>query len=117
RRGARVLGAAGMSATARPVALVTGASRGIGAETAKLLAAAGYDVGINYRRDAEGAQAVLEQIAAAGGSAWICRADVASEDEVKAMFAAVDARGAPLKALVNNAAVLFPQTTLDGIGA
>ena len=106
-----------MSATARPVALVTGASRGIGAETAKLLAAAGYDVGINYRRDAEGAQAVQAEIVAAGGSAWTCRADVASEDEVKDMFAAVDARGGPLKALVNNAAVLFPQTTVDGIGA
>ena len=86
--------------------LVTGASRGIGAATALLAAARGYRVGVNYVSDERAAQAVCASITAAGGHALPLKADVAREDEVLAMFAAIDAQGIPLTALVNNAGVV-----------
>lgn len=103
-----------MSGAERGIALVTGGGRGIGAATAKRLAAAGYDVAVNYRRDGDAAGAVLEAIADAGGRGFAVPGDIADEDALRDVFARVDARGR-LAALVNNAAILFPQTTLDGI--
>ena len=85
--------------------LVTGASRGIGAAVARLGAAAGYSVCVNYRSDAAAADAVVREIEAAGGHALAVQADVAREAEVERLFAAVDAALPPLAALVNNAAV------------
>lgn len=86
--------------------LVTGASRGIGAATAVLAAARGYTVGVNYVRDETAAHAVCATITAAGGQAVALRGDVAREDDVLAMFAAIDRVGQPLTALVNNAGVV-----------
>ena len=86
--------------------LVTGASRGIGAATALLAAARGYTVAVNYVSDEAAARAVCAQIGAAGGRALLLKGDVAEEDEVLAMFAALDASGLPLTALVNNAGVV-----------
>jgi NAD(P)-dependent dehydrogenase (short-subunit alcohol dehydrogenase family) len=86
--------------------LVTGASRGIGAATAALLAARGHVVGVNFTRDEAAATAVCDRITAAGGRALALRGDVASEDDVLAMFAAVDGHGVPLTGLVNNAGVV-----------
>lgn len=106
-----------MSAAPRGIALVTGGGRGIGAACARRLARAGYDVGINYRRDADAAAALCADIEDAGGSAFLVTADVADEDQVLAMFRAVDARPAPLTALVNNAGILDRQTTFDAISA
>ena len=83
--------------------LVTGGGRGIGAAVARLGAARGYAVCVNYRRDAAAAEAVVAAIAAAGGRALAVQADVAREDEVERLFAAVDAALPPLTALVNNA--------------
>jgi NAD(P)-dependent dehydrogenase (short-subunit alcohol dehydrogenase family) len=83
--------------------LVTGGGRGIGAAVARLGAARGYTVCVNYRRDAAAAEAVVAAIAAAGGRALAVQADVAREDEVERLFAAVDAALPPLTALVNNA--------------
>ena len=89
-----------------PCMLVTGASRGIGAATALLGAARGYTVAVNYVADKTAALEVCARITASGGAAFAVQADVAKEDEVLAMFAALDARGLPLTALVNNAGVV-----------
>jgi NAD(P)-dependent dehydrogenase (short-subunit alcohol dehydrogenase family) len=87
--------------------LVTGGGRGIGAAVARLGGARGYAVCVNYRSDAGAAEAVVAQIAAAGGRALAVQADVAREAEVERLFAAVDAAQdsgwPPLTALVNNA--------------
>ncbi|MBX9816836.1 MAG: SDR family oxidoreductase [Burkholderiaceae bacterium] len=88
------------------IALVTGASRGIGAATSLSLAQAGYAVAVNYRDNSLAADEVVRQIRAQGGNAIAVKADVAVEAEVLAMFAKVDAKLGTLTALVNNAGVV-----------
>jgi len=83
--------------------LVTGGGRGIGAAVARLGAAAGFSVCVNYRSRSAAAEAVVAEITAAGGEALAVQADVAQESEVERLFAAVDAELPPLTALVNNA--------------
>ncbi len=84
-------------------AIVTGASRGIGAAIAKRLASDGYGVIVNYSADASGAESVVSAITGAGGRAVAVQADVASEDDVAAMFDRAAAQMGPVTALVNNA--------------
>jgi NAD(P)-dependent dehydrogenase (short-subunit alcohol dehydrogenase family) len=95
------------------VILVTGASRGIGAATALLAARKGYAVAVNYAVHAQAAEDVVTQIRAAGGRAMAVAADVAREDEVLAMFSAIDAQLGPLTALVNNAGVVDVAARVD----
>ncbi len=91
------------------VALVTGASRGIGAATAKLLAANGAAVAVNYREREDAARAVVDEILRGGGKAVALRADVRDEGEVRGMVEAAARRlGAPVDTLVVNAAIGFP---------
>ena len=85
------------------VVLVTGASRGIGAATARLAGARGYAVCVNYLASPDAARAIAGQVEEAGGRAMTFQADTASEDDVERLFAAVDARFGRLTALVNNA--------------
>ncbi|MBM5815031.1 MAG: 3-oxoacyl-[acyl-carrier-protein] reductase [Cyanobacteria bacterium K_Offshore_surface_m2_239] len=92
------------------VALVTGASRGIGRAIALELAAAGAEVVVNYARSEEAAAEVVETIAAAGGQAWAHRADVAREDEVEEMVREIVRRHGRIDVLVNNAGI-----TRDGL--
>ena len=87
------------------VALVTGASRGIGKAVAEVLGDAGFAVAVNYARSATAADDVARKIRAAGGSALTVRANVADADEVGAMFTFVRAELGPVGVLVNNAGI------------
>ncbi|WP_137152959.1 SDR family oxidoreductase [Devosia sp. FKR38] len=87
------------------IVLVTGGSRGIGAAIARLAAARGYGVLINYNSNATAAAAVCASIAAQGGRADMVAGDVSVEADVDAMFAAADRMGT-LAGLVNNAGVV-----------
>jgi len=95
------------------ILLVTGASRGIGAATARLAARAGWDVAVNYTRDATAAQAVAQEVRALGRRALVVQADVADEAQVLAMFEAVDAGLGRLSGLVNNAGVVDMPARVD----
>jgi NAD(P)-dependent dehydrogenase (short-subunit alcohol dehydrogenase family) len=102
------------SATAAaPVLLVTGGSRGIGAATALRAARAGWDVAINYTRDRAAADAVAAGVREAGRRALVVQADVSSEPDVLAMFAAVDEGLGRLTGLVNNAGVVDMPSRVD----
>ncbi|MFD9123725.1 SDR family oxidoreductase [Kitasatospora sp. NPDC059571] len=95
------------------VLVITGGGRGIGAATARLAAARGYRVCVNYRADEEAAAAVVSGIEAAGGIAMAVRADVSRAAEAARLFRAVDDELGPLTALVNNAGTLERQCRLD----
>ena len=96
--------------------LVTGASRGIGAACVWLLARDGYDVAINYARSADAADALAQEVRAAGRQAVTVKADVGIEAEVISMFRALDSEMPPLAGLVNNAGILFSKARLDEMG-
>jgi NAD(P)-dependent dehydrogenase (short-subunit alcohol dehydrogenase family) len=85
--------------------IVTGSGRGIGAATARLAAARGYAVCVNFASNRAAADALVGDIIDAGGEAFAQRADVARREEVAALFEAVDQRYGGLAGLVNNAGV------------
>ena len=87
------------------VAVVTGASKGIGAGIAKSFAAAGASVVVNYASSKEGAERVVKEITASGGKAIAVQGDVAKADDVKRLFAVTKKNFGKLDVLVNNAGV------------
>ena len=89
-------------------ALVTGASKGIGAGIARQLAAAGAAVVVNYASDRTGAEAVVRQINDAQGRALAVQADVAKSEDVRRLFSESQQAFGPLSILVNNAGVYQP---------
>ena len=102
-----------MTAFAPSVLLITGAGRGIGAATARLAAQRGWDVAVNYSRDAVAAEAVAAEVRALGRRAITVAADVADEAAVLAMFSRIDAELGRLAGLVNNAGIVAMKARLD----
>lgn len=92
------------------VLLVTGASRGIGAATARLAARRGWAVAVNFVANEAAAEGVVADIRAGGGKAIAVRADVSREADIVSMFARVDAELGPVSGLVNNTGVLERQS-------
>jgi len=82
---------------------VTGAAGGIGAATARALAGDGWPVGVNYRSDSEGADRVVAEIEADGGSATVLSGDLRADDAAEALFGELEQRFGPVLVLVNNA--------------
>src|SRR5258705_2898175 len=101
----------------QPVITITGGGRGIGAATARLAAARGYAVCVNYLHSREPGEAVVRQITARDGRAIAIQADISSEPDVLSLFRQVDSRLGRLSALVNNAATLEGQMRLDSMEA
>ena len=97
--------------------LITGSSRGIGAATARLAAAGGYTVCINYRENAAAADKVVQDIKAEGGNALAIQADVSVESDVVRMFEQIDRTFGTLDALVNNVGILELQMRLEQMDA
>ncbi len=97
------------------VMVVTGASRGIGAAVARRAAEDGWDVAVNYRGSREAADALAEELRNGGHRAFAVQADMASDDDVKRLFAEVDRELGPVDALINNAGVnhMAPITEFD----
>lgn len=93
------------------VAIVTGASRGIGAEIARRLAKDGYAVVVNYASNENDAAKVVSDIRQTFGQAVACRADVSSADEVKELFDNAEQELGPVTVVVNNAGVAAPKPT------
>ena len=102
-----------MPGSAPAVLLITGAGRGIGAATARMAARRGWDVAINYTRDAAAAEAVAAEVRALGRRAITVAADVADEPAVLAMFRRIDAELGRLSGLVNNAGIVAMKARLD----
>jgi NAD(P)-dependent dehydrogenase (short-subunit alcohol dehydrogenase family) len=95
--------------TSRKVLLITGASRGIGAATARLAARRGYAVCVNYRRARAEAEALVADLQAQGAAAIAVAADVSVEADVVRLFDTCDRELGPLSGLVNNAGILERQ--------
>lgn len=101
----------------RRILMITGGSRGIGAASARLAAAAGYDVCVNYAADEAAARQVVADVVAAGRRAVAVRGDVGSETDVGRLFEACDRELGPVSALLNNAGVVSPAGRVDAMDA
>jgi NAD(P)-dependent dehydrogenase (short-subunit alcohol dehydrogenase family) len=106
-----------MSATQKEALLVTGGGRGVGAAICRLGAEAGYRVAINYASNHNAANALVAEIAAAGGEALAIKGDVGVEPDVVAMFEVVDRAYGRLDAFVNNAGIVDVKARVDEMSA
>ena len=99
------------------VVVITGASRGIGAATARLFATENYAVCVNYREDTKSAYNIVDEIHELGGNSIAVQADISMETDVSRLFKTVDKELGRVSALVNNAGVLLPQMRLENMDA
>ena len=103
--------------TKKKVVIITGGSRGIGAETARLFAAKGYSVCINYLSNDEAANTLKDELSNLGSVCIAVKADVSVADDVTQLFETVDQELGPLSVLVNNAGILKTQSRFDAMSA
>jgi NAD(P)-dependent dehydrogenase (short-subunit alcohol dehydrogenase family) len=101
----------------RGTLIVTGASRGIGAAIAKLAGGRGFSVAVNFATGKVEAEAIAEQIVAAGGRACTIQADVAREEDVVGLFETAERKLGPIKGLVNNAGITGGFSRVDSVSA
>ncbi len=99
------------------VLIITGASRGIGAATARIAGRSGYVVCVNYLKNKAAAKQIVEEINADGGRALAVGADISREEEVVKLFCAVDDKLGKISALVNNAGILEKQMRIEDMNA
>lgn len=99
-----------------PLILITGGGRGVGAATARLAAAQGYDVAISFVSNEAAALAVAADVEAAGRRALPFRADSADPEQISQLFDAIDRDFGRIDVLVNNAAIIAQQSRLEDIG-
>lgn len=99
--------------TDKPVLLVTGGSRGIGAAICLLAAAKGWRVAVNYAANKAAADAVVSEIEAGGGEAFAIRGDVGNATDIVVMFEAVDKHFGRLDGLANNAGIVDAPARVD----
>ena len=99
------------------IVLITGASRGIGAATARLAAADRFNVAVNYRHDHTAAAGVVAEVEAAGRRAVAVKADMADEAQVTRLFATIDEKLGRLTHLVYNAGITGPLSRIEALGA
>ena len=97
------------------IALITGASRGIGAATAIVMAEQGYDICINYLSDDQAAQHVQSKVLAYGRRCVAIKADASDPEQVNSMYQQIDTELGCLSVLVNNTGILKTQTELVNI--
>lgn len=101
----------------RPVLLIAGGSRGIGAATAKLAGAAGYDVAVNYHSNANAAASVVAAIKSAGGTAVAVQGDMAVETDIGRVFEQVAGKFGPITHFVHSAGIVGKASRLDEASA
>jgi NAD(P)-dependent dehydrogenase (short-subunit alcohol dehydrogenase family) len=101
---------------ARPVLLVAGGSRGIGAAVARFAGKAGYDVAVNYKSNAAAAQEVVAAVNASGGQALAVQGDLAREDDIERTFKAAEKLG-PLTHFVHSSGITGKASRLDSVSA
>ncbi len=106
-----------MTAEHTQVLIVTGAGRGIGAATARLAAARGFRVCVNYLRNQPAADEIVQAIRQRKGTAIAVQADVSNEADVHRLFETATEQLGPITALVNNVGIVEPQTRLENIDA
>jgi 3-oxoacyl-[acyl-carrier protein] reductase len=102
-----------MTTQTRKIAIVTGASTGIGATVAERLAKDGYTVVVNYAGNTVAAEALVTKIKAAGGQAITAQADVANPDAVRRMFDSTETAFGGVDVLINNAGIMTPKPIAD----
>ncbi|WP_455825139.1 SDR family oxidoreductase [Pseudomonas graminis] len=103
------------TASSPPLILITGGSRGVGAATARLAAAQGYDVAISYVANEAAALGVVADVQSLGRRGLAIRADSADPEQLVQLFAAIDDAFGRIDVLVNNAAIIAPQSRFENI--
>lgn len=101
----------------RPIALITGASKGIGASVAKLFAKNGFDICINYLSDEKSARSVAHSCEDAGARAIVVKADISRPNQVAELFLRCDNELGIVSCLVNNAGIIGSSTLLENLSA